>query len=117
MSASPTCDPISSTSIERVWVPVGSVDPWGTVDNLPATATVQLAFVPIGEEPAVGDWHGASWDAGGAWPDSTGKYYLATLLLGPGFVPLTEGWYEVWAQVTRGVEVAEVGPIARLRVV
>ena len=119
------CEPISSTSIETLWVPLASIPPFGPAEDLPGSgATAELAFVPIGQEPGSGDWHPAPWDLTGPWPAATatspaGPYWLATILVGPapGVVQLTEGFVEVWARISRGVEAAEIGPIARLRVV
>jgi hypothetical protein len=119
------CDPISSTSVEPLWVPLASTPPIGPPDDLPGLgATVDLAFVPVDEEPGAADWHPATWAAPdpGPWPPASGMrpagpYYLAELLVGPGHVQLDEGWLDVWARLHLGSQHPEIGPIARLRVV
>jgi hypothetical protein len=83
-----------------VWkVPSTSVVYVGPVTIPQATTDmpVKLALIPRGvDEPADADWHAADiWDSTGAW-----------LRIGPGTDrPLTDGLYQMFAQVTAGAEV------------
>lgn len=67
----------------------------------PSGDTVQLAFMPAGQQPASGDWHPATWET------LPGPQYNALCLVGPanGGVSLPVGVYQVWIKVTDSPEV------------
>jgi len=80
---------VNSLSTEFHEVPVA----WTHGD--PTSFSVDMAVIPLGHEPAAGDWHTAAWDT-----DSDGQT-VAKLLVGPngGAVALTPGTYRDWVQV------------------
>lgn len=62
----------------------------------PTALPTQIAIMPIGHEPATGDWHDATWDTNA---DGT---TVAKLLVGPdgGALAPTPGRYRAWVNVT-----------------
>lgn len=85
---------VASSSLEYVKVPVRAVESGLTID--PTEATVTMAFVAIGTEPASGDFKTASWETTEGTPDK----YAAKCLVGPsGAATPTEGTYEIWVRI------------------
>lgn len=61
--------------------------------------SVQLALVSGNTDPADTDWHPAEWEGPAA------STRTARLLIGPGQVELTPGYYRVWYQFTDTPEI------------
>ncbi|MFG3051891.1 hypothetical protein ACGFZP_13200 [Kitasatospora sp. NPDC048239] len=63
--------------------------------GIPTGYGVEMAIVPVGHEPAAGDWHAAAWDTA-----SSGTGTVAKLLVGPaGVVVPVPGRYRAWVRV------------------
>ena len=85
---------LSSLATEFVRFHVTATLADGTTLDL-SNDTVQMAFVPVGQKPATGDWRTATW----VEPNVTG------LLVGPdGGTVLAVGAYDVWLQVLDSTE-------------
>lgn len=89
---------IPSLSVEYVRVPVSG--PAGLT-----SLAVDMAVVPEGQDPDVGDWKTASWSDTGS---------EALVLVGPVTdLALTKGvTYGVWVKITSSPEVPVLGPFA-----
>lgn len=87
---------ISALSLEYVKVPVNAIVDGAPYD--PTTATVKLAFKPLGVAPQAGDWQTGSWETASGGTSSA--RYWARCLVGPGgTITLPVGQYVVWVQV------------------
>lgn len=90
---------ISSLSLQYIYVFLDS-----TVAGAPYNPTadvVQMAFMPVGSNPASGDWKAASWTTSTTAPVS----YAAKCLIGPGGAATPgRGTWVVWVKVTDSPE-------------
>ena len=87
--------PRTVSTLSRDWVRLTLTAP--TAVN-PTPAAAALAIIPIGTEPAPGDWHTATWDPDGH-PIYTDQWPLQ-VLTGPGtLLSLPAGTYGVWFRV------------------
>lgn len=82
---------IATPSIENVRVRI--TETTGQVLD----STVELAIVP--RKPTDADWHAAEWEGDPA------AVRIARLLIGPGKLELTAGYYRVWYRLTDTPEV------------
>lgn len=88
---------VSPLSLVYVKQQVSAVKSGAVYD--PTGDTVQLAFLPFGQQPASGDWKAASWET------ISSKYY-ARCLVGPGgAITLTNGRYQIWVKITDNPEI------------
>ena len=94
----------TQSALSTEYVPVHVRATINGVSNADPTAdTAQMAFLPVGTNPGVSDWHAASWTTIPATPETI---YIAQCLVGPsGTVTLTAGTYQVWVKITDSPEI------------
>jgi hypothetical protein len=98
----------SSLSKEYVRVPISAREGSGAVN--PTSRPVDLAFMPLGTNPASGDWVVAAWE-------TDGSTYYARATVGPGGSKvLAAGTYTVWVRVQDSPEIP-VRPAGLFRIV
>jgi hypothetical protein len=101
-------NPVILTSLSKVYVQSSVTATAAGQPVNPTGDVVEWAFVSIGSDPGVTDWHTGSWDT--ALATNT---YLAQILVGTGGVVLAKGTYAAWVRVTDSPEipVTQVGTI------
>jgi hypothetical protein len=89
---------ISAASLVYVYVPV--TDTIFAAD--PTADVVQAAFLPVGQNPAGGDWKAAGWTVVGG----SRKLFYAGCLVGPGgVITLAAGIWQPWVKITDSPEI------------